>query len=262
MPRYGQRSDPQMHATGRLRIASVGSMMVGSARSSNRTSRAPCNTAPCMGMSPFVASHIIQRSVQRVKPIRFVPEPYDPALAPSLRGKRFDGSCAALRRTFVSVPPRSGSTKRSRKRPQTRRAPPPRQRLRPVIAIVNTNDDLVLALRSRLLDEGYEIAIAHIRDIKTGRTDFATFIRAHRPAAVIYDIAIPYEDNWTFFNTLRSLPVCKGQTFVVTTVNKRVLEDRVGRTNAIELVGGHADDFDPLLEALAAETDGPPVKAR
>src|SRR5436309_1762301 len=37
-----------MHVTGRRMIASVGSTIAGSARSSNRMSRAPYNTAPCM----------------------------------------------------------------------------------------------------------------------------------------------------------------------------------------------------------------------
>src|SRR3954470_17980274 len=37
-----------MHVAGRLMIASVGSTMIGSARSSNRTSRAACNTPPRM----------------------------------------------------------------------------------------------------------------------------------------------------------------------------------------------------------------------
>jgi hypothetical protein len=40
-PRYGHKSDPQMHVTGSLMIASLGSMIVGSARVSKRTSRAP-----------------------------------------------------------------------------------------------------------------------------------------------------------------------------------------------------------------------------
>src|SRR3954468_16405783 len=43
-----------MHVTGRLIMASVGSTIVGSARSSNRMSRAPYNTAPCMSHLPFV----------------------------------------------------------------------------------------------------------------------------------------------------------------------------------------------------------------
>jgi DNA-binding transcriptional LysR family regulator len=35
MPRYGQRSDPQIHVTGRRMTASVDSMMVGSGRSAS-----------------------------------------------------------------------------------------------------------------------------------------------------------------------------------------------------------------------------------
>jgi CheY-like chemotaxis protein len=144
--------------------------------------------------------------------------------------------------------------RKTTRRPPARRAPAKRTRqgrqARPVVAVVNTNDDLVLALRSRLLDEGYEIVVAHVRDIKVGREDFGSFMGTHQPAVVIYDIAIPYDDNWTFFNTLRKLPECVNQRFVVTTVNKRVLEQRVGRTDAIELVGGHADDFEPLVEAV------------
>jgi CheY-like chemotaxis protein len=122
----------------------------------------------------------------------------------------------------------------------------------PVVAVVNTNDDLVMALRSRLLDEGYAIVTAHIRDIKSGREDFAAFVRSHDPDVIIYDIAIPYEDNWTFLHTLRELPECAKRRFIVTTVNKRVLDERVGRTDAVELVGGHADDFEPLVDAVAA----------
>src|SRR3954471_13168197 len=55
MPRYGQRSDPQMHVTGRLMMASVGSTIVGSARSSKRMSRAPYNTVACISHLSFVA---------------------------------------------------------------------------------------------------------------------------------------------------------------------------------------------------------------
>ena len=41
MPRYGHRSDPQMHVADSLMTASVGSTIVGAARSSKRTSRVP-----------------------------------------------------------------------------------------------------------------------------------------------------------------------------------------------------------------------------
>jgi hypothetical protein len=28
------------------------------------------------------------------------------------------------------------------------------------------------------------------------------------------------------------------------------MEQKIGRTNAIELIGGHADDFEPLMEVV------------
>ena len=120
-----------------------------------------------------------------------------------------------------------------------------------VVAIINTNDDLVQSLRNVLVNEGYYVVTAHISDFKAGRQDFTSFLKAHDPSALIYDIAVPYEDNWTFFQSLLKLPDTYDRKFVVTTVNKRVLEQRVGRTDAIEIKGGHADDFELIIDALA-----------
>ena len=122
--------------------------------------------------------------------------------------------------------------------------------MQPVVAVVNTNDDLVQAVQSRLIDEGVSVVALHIRDVKSGRSDFGAFLTAHDPAVVIYDIAIPYDDNWTFFSTLRRLPESINRRFLITTVNKRVMEHKVGATDAIELIGGHADDLEPLVDAL------------
>src|SRR5215831_14077681 len=46
MPRYGHRSDPHTHVAEVLMMASVGLMIFGSSRSSNRTSRGPYKTVP------------------------------------------------------------------------------------------------------------------------------------------------------------------------------------------------------------------------
>src|SRR5438477_2232327 len=48
MPRYGHKSDPHTHAAEILIIASVGLVIFGMSRSSKRTSRGPCKTAPRM----------------------------------------------------------------------------------------------------------------------------------------------------------------------------------------------------------------------
>ena len=121
---------------------------------------------------------------------------------------------------------------------------------RAVVAIVNTNDDLVQALKDVLETEGYGVVTLHIRDIKAGKADFTVFLESHQPRVVIYDIAVPYESSWTFFQTLRKLPAAEETTFIVTTVNKRVMEERVGKTDVIEIVGGRAQDFEPTIDAV------------
>lgn len=118
------------------------------------------------------------------------------------------------------------------------------------MAVVNTNDDLVQALKEALEAEGFATVTLHIRDIKAGKADFTAFLQAHKPAVVVYDIAVPYEGSWTFFQTLLKLPECAFHKFVVTTVNKRVMEERVGKTDVIEIVGGRAQDFEPTIDAV------------
>ena len=120
----------------------------------------------------------------------------------------------------------------------------------PVIAVINTNDDLVQVLKDALIREGYDVVTAHVRDFKAGTRDFGSFLRSHRPTVVLYDISVPYEDNWTFLERLRKLPEARAQAFVVTTVNKRAFERRVGQKDVIEIEGGRADDLDPVIEAI------------
>lgn len=119
------------------------------------------------------------------------------------------------------------------------------------VAVINTNDDLVESLRKVLVEDGYFVVTGHVAEFKAGRQDFTAFLETHDPDAVIYDIAIPYEDNWTFLQSLRKLPAARDRRFIVTTVNKRVLDERVGRTDAIEIKGGHADDFELIIDALS-----------
>jgi DNA-binding response OmpR family regulator len=124
------------------------------------------------------------------------------------------------------------------------------ERPRPVVAVVNTNDDLVQALKDALDAEGFATVTLHIRDIKAGKADFTAFLQAHKPEVVIYDITVPYESSWIFFQTLLKLPESAFHKFVVTTVNKRVMEERVGTTDVIEIVGGRAQDFEPTIDAV------------
>ena len=127
-----------------------------------------------------------------------------------------------------------------------------------VVAIVNTSDDIVTFLRALLAGDGFRPVVGFVPDFREGRQDLAAFLHAHDPAAIIWDIAFPYDRNWAYFQEVRGSDATRGRRFVLTTTNKRALEELVGPTPAHELVG-KPYDLDALLAAVhrAAGTAAP-----
>lgn len=107
---------------------------------------------------------------------------------------------------------------------------------RPTVAILNSNDEIMILLREALEEEGFSVATGHVFDFRTGDADLLDFIRQYDPAVVIVDIAPPYEHNWRFFETLSALPSARGREFVVTTTNARALAS-FGGSAAVEILG-------------------------
>ena len=120
------------------------------------------------------------------------------------------------------------------------------------VAIANTNEDIIDLLRIVMEKEGFATAVIHLADIKNGRADFNAFVEQHDPAAIIFDIPPPYDDNWTVVNTLRSLPVMEDRGVVITTTHKAHLERLVGATGAVEIIGKPNDTLE-VLEAVKRE---------
>jgi len=106
----------------------------------------------------------------------------------------------------------------------------------PVIFVVNSSEETVDALRNCFEDEGYNTASMHVDEIRKGSQDVVTFVAKHAFDVAVWDVAPPYDHNWNFLKLVRKafpeLP------FVITTTNKKALEDFVGKkTEAIELLG-------------------------
>ncbi|HEX9579340.1 MAG TPA: hypothetical protein VF993_16415 [Myxococcales bacterium] len=91
-------------------------------------------------------------------------------------------------------------------------------------------------MRESLQGAGYATVVAHIDDLKRGRIDMIQFIDEHKPDVIVYDIGPPYDTNWTFLRLMRNSKVMQGRAFVVTTTNKRALEDLIGPTDVVELL--------------------------
>ena len=126
-----------------------------------------------------------------------------------------------------------------------------------VIAILNSSDDTLEMLRTCLQQEGFtSIVTGHVPDIKRGRLDFVSFLAQHDPHVLVYDVAIPYEENWNFLQLLMSSGEMEGRRVVITTTNKKVLESFVGKTDAIEIHGKPYDlqEIVKSVKAAAAAT--------
>jgi CheY-like chemotaxis protein len=121
-----------------------------------------------------------------------------------------------------------------------------------VVAVVNSNEDLVNIIRETLEDEGFTVCTGHIAHIKHGQEDFLQFLDQHDPRVVIWDLAPPYSENWTFVQTLRAVPKVQERTFVFTTVNRAALRSEVTAPevqDAHELLG-RRDDLGPLVDSV------------
>ena len=117
------------------------------------------------------------------------------------------------------------------------------------VAIFNSSQDTVDLLRFTFEAGGFQTVAGHVPDIKRGHLDFVGFIDEHDPVAVVIDVSMPYAENWNFIRLLRDTASMRDRALVLTTTNKRALDEMVGPTDTIEIVG---KPYEPtlILEAM------------
>jgi len=106
------------------------------------------------------------------------------------------------------------------------------------VAVFNASDDTVEMLVSLLTMRGYRALAGKADEVKSGVFDLFEFVTTQGPVGIIWDIAPPYDRNWTFFKLIKALAPLRDCALVVTTTNKQHLDRLVGaESGAIELVG-------------------------
>lgn len=118
----------------------------------------------------------------------------------------------------------------------------------PVVAVVNTNPDLVELLKVKIEKAGFVVLVMHIADIRQG-LDVAAVLAQHDPQVIVYDVVFPYERNWRFLQHLRETSF-KGRRFVLTTPNEAGVRELVGKDERVYEVLDDGGDTDSIVQAV------------
>jgi CheY-like chemotaxis protein len=90
-----------------------------------------------------------------------------------------------------------------------------------------------------------------VAEMPQAHVEVEQFINQHKPDVVVYDVPMPYGSSWDLLDVIRAMPSLQSQRFVITTRNKRKLEQVVGRTSVVE-IAGQPEDLRRLLKAVEA----------
>lgn len=130
----------------------------------------------------------------------------------------------------------------------------------PVVAILNTNDDIVELLRAGVERAGLVAVSAHVDDIRRGRSSLNDFIREHDPIVIVYDVAPPYESSWRYLELLRQAPNMRGRQFVVTSANMARAKELGGAGENVYEIVGKPYDIDALVDVVREAVRARPVR--
>jgi CheY-like chemotaxis protein len=118
-----------------------------------------------------------------------------------------------------------------------------------LVAVFNTSEDTTDLLRVVFENAGFVVITAFTNHFRDGKVDLEAFMRQHQPRVIVYDIAIPYEQNWRLCQHMRSTPACQGVSFVLTTTNVRHVRQLAGAEELHEIVG-KPYDLDEIVGAV------------
>jgi CheY-like chemotaxis protein len=120
----------------------------------------------------------------------------------------------------------------------------------PVVAIINSNDDVVEMLRLAFQHAGFVVVSAHSDKIRRGEASLADFVRDHSPSVIVYDLVPPYEVSYRFVEHLRQTDLLRNARFVLTSTNPARARELSGISDEVHEVLGKPYDLDLITQAV------------
>lgn len=122
----------------------------------------------------------------------------------------------------------------------------------PVVAVLNSNDDVVELLRMALEQAGLVVVSAHVDAIKRSDSSLVEFLNEHQPDAVLYDVVPPYDRSWRFLQHLREQALRSPRVVITSTNPKRVAELTDAAEEEVLEIIGKPYDIDRIVDAVCA----------
>src|SRR5215831_11707624 len=126
----------------------------------------------------------------------------------------------------------------------------------PVVAVLNTNDDIVEMLRTLLEQAGHVVVSAHLDAIRRGEQSLVDFLEEHDPELVVYDLVPPYDRSWRFLEHLSGTPAMRGRKFIITSTNAARTKEIIGDVAHVYEIVGKPYDIDQIVNAVRGALGG------
>ena len=118
------------------------------------------------------------------------------------------------------------------------------------LAVFNASEDTVAFVSLFFEGQGFHVVSQAWPAYDPLRADVAdAFVSKHGADVVIFDVSLPYEENWQHFEAFKKLLDRRKVPVILTTTNKRALTEMIGTTDAVEIVG-KPFDLDQLSSAV------------